>query len=297
LVYLAVFRSGRENRAKTLETGLGGSTTPEEIVKGLSLEGKTILITGGHSGIGLVDTKTLPADGARIVVGTRDTEKAHNALAGLKNVTFDHLDLADPISIDTFSDRFMSAHPKLDILINNAGIMALLSLSRESRGYEVPFATNHVGHFQLTARLWEALKAAEGSRIVSLSSYGDRFSGIHFEDIHFDHRLYEKWAAYGQSKPANSLFAVELDRRGQPFGIRAFAVHPGRIPATDLKRFMTPEEQKMAMLSIEILPKDGIRIKSLEEGASTTSWAALSPQLAGKGGVYCADCDISPLVR
>ncbi len=286
-----------KTQQKPLETGLGGNTTPEEIVKGLGLEGKTVLITGGHSGIGLVDTKVLSEAGARIVVGARDTEKARNALAGLKNVTSDHLDLADPSSVDAFSDRFMSVHPKLDILINNAGIMALSSLSRDSRGYESQFATNHLGHFQLTARLWEAFKAAEGARIIALSSYGHRFSGIHFKDIHFEHRPYEKWAAYGQSKTANSLFAVELDRRGQPFGIRAFAVHPGRVPATDLKRSMTAEEQKMAMLSMEIPPKDGIRIKTLEEGASTTLWAALSPQLAGKGGVYCADCDISPLVR
>jgi NAD(P)-dependent dehydrogenase (short-subunit alcohol dehydrogenase family) len=154
-----------------------------------------------------------------------------------------------------------------------------------------------LGHFQLTARVWEALKVAEGSRVISLSSYGHRFSAIHFEDIHFDRRPYEKWSAYGQSKTANSLFAVELDRRGEPHGFRAFAVHPGRIPGTDLKRFMTPDEQKAAMASLEAPPKDGIRLKSLEEGAATTLWAALSPQLSGKGGVYCADCDVSPLVH
>ena len=237
---------------RPLETGLTDRTAPDQIVKGLNLDGKTVLITGGHSGIGLVDTKALSEAGARVVVGARDTEKARSALAGLKNVTFDRLDLADPASIDSFSERLVNTHATLDILINNAGIMALSSLSRDARGHELQLATNHLGHFQLTARLWSALRAAKSSRVISLSSYGHRFSGIHFEDMHYNHRPYEKWGAYGQSKTANSLFAVELDRRGQPFGIRAFAVHPGRIPATDLKRFMTADEQETAMRGVTV---------------------------------------------
>ncbi len=282
---------------KPLGTGFGDRTVPDEIIGNLRLDDRVILITGGHSGIGLVDAKALSKAGAHIVVGAHDIKKAQGALTGLKNVTVSHLDLAHPQSIDAFSEVFLNSNPKLDVLVNNAGIMALPALHRDLRGYELQFATNHLGHFQLTAKLWGALKAAKSARVVSLSSYGHRFSEVHFEDIHFNQRPYEKWSAYGQSKTANSLFAVELDRRGQQHGIRAFAVHPGRVPATSLKRFMSFKEQFRVWLSQLFPPKDGIRIKTLQEGAATTLWAALSPQLTGKGGVYCADCDISPLVH
>ena len=282
---------------KPLHTGLGDTSLPRDIIGNLDLSSKTVLITGGHSGIGLVVTKALAKAGARVIVGARNMDKARRVLSKLQNVTFAYLDLSDPGSIDKFSENVSKSSSKLDILINNAGIMALPVLSRDSRGYELQFSTNHLGHFQLTARLWNLLKQAGSSRVVTLSSYGHRFSGIHFEDIQFDARPYEKWAAYGQSKTANSLFSVELDSRGRQYGIRAFAVHPGRIPATDLKRFMSFRDKIMTSVSRLIPPRDGIRIKNTKEGASTTLWAALSPQLTGIGGVYCADCDVSPLVH
>lgn len=282
---------------KPLQTGLGNRTKAREIIGNHRFDGKTVVITGGHSGIGLVTTKALSGAGATVVVGARNVDKARDVLGGLENVTFIGLNLADPRSIDSFSDFVLESHSRVDILINNAGVMALPTLERDARGYELQFATNHLGHFQLTAKLWGALKRSKNARVIALSSSGHRYSPVHFEDPHFNRRPYEKWSAYGQSKTANSLFAVELDRRGEPFGIRAFSVHPGRIPSTDLKRFMTFREIFFGMLRALIPVKNRIHIKTLEEGAATTLWAATSPDLAGKGGVYCADCDISPLVH
>jgi NAD(P)-dependent dehydrogenase (short-subunit alcohol dehydrogenase family) len=283
-----------DTEQKPLNSGFGPQTTAEEIVSGLDLNGKVIVVTGGHSGIGLETTRVLSNAGASVVVGARDLQKAHGALATLKNVAAVPLDLADPNSIDQFSETFLASNGALDILINNAGIMAT-PLMRDSRGYEMQFATNHLGHFQLTARLWQALKNARYPRVVTLSSFGHRFAGVDLEDPNFNMRPYDKWVAYGQSKTANSLFSVELDRRGKEHNISAFAVHPGRILATDLIRYMTDEDMKAAGIVRENGVLKGPGIKSIEQGAATTVWCAVSAQLNNKGGVYCADCDISEL--
>jgi NAD(P)-dependent dehydrogenase (short-subunit alcohol dehydrogenase family) len=158
------------------------------------------------------------------------------------------------------------------------------------------FATNHLGHFQLTARLWGPLRRARQARVISLSSVGHRRAPVDFDDPNFTRRPYDRWAAYGQSKSANSLFAVELDRRGRGHGIRAFAVHPGGI-LTDLVRHMTDEE-----LSAYGIVREGEAFrapsgyKTVEQGAATSVWCAVSPALDGKGGVYCEDCDIADAV-
>jgi len=258
----------------------GFHTTAEEIAAGIDLRGKRMVITGGHSGIGLETTRVLANAGAAVTVGVRNMQKARQNLSGLKNVRCLPLDLANPASVDAFADTIDA----VDILINNAGIMAV-PLMRDARGYEMQFATNHLGHFQLTARLWDTLRKAGGARIVTLSSFGHRFSGVDLADPNFNARPYDKWAAYGQSKTANALFSVELDRRGEPHGVRAFAVHPGRIIATDLIRNLTDDE----------IPKSVTGIKTIQEGAATTVWCAISPQLEGKGGIYCADCTVSPI--
>ena len=170
------------------------------------------------------------------------TPKARAALAGLANVEQAALDLADPASIEGFARAFLASGRKIDMLINNAAIMAS-PLMRDARGYEAQFATNHLGHFHLTARLWPALKG--GARVVSLSSIGHRIAPPDLEDPSFERGEYNKWLAYGRAKSANALFAIGLDARGRGHGVRAFAVHPGGI-MTDLQRYM-PEEEKRAM--------------------------------------------------
>ncbi|MBO7746304.1 SDR family NAD(P)-dependent oxidoreductase [Paenibacillus sp. MWE-103] len=263
-----------------IHSGFGPASTALEVARGLDLSGKVAIVTGGHSGLGLETTRALAKAGATVIVAARSPEQAATALADIPNTEADTLDLMDPVSIDAFAERFLSSGRPLHILIANAGIMAP-PLARDERGYESQFATNHLGHFQLTLRLWPALKRAGGARVVSLSSAGIRFGGVDFEDPNFERRDYDKWKAYGQSKSANALFAVELDKRGFADGIRAFSVHPGRI-ATELARFLSEQERAI-----------GGDYKTTEQGAATSAWCAVSPQLDGKGGVYCLDCDIA----
>lgn len=281
---------------KPIHSGFGETTTADEVIAGRNLAGKVVVITGGHSGIGLETTKVLSNAGATIVIGARDVAKAREAVSQIKNVEVYELDLAEPASADEFAKKYRESFDQCEILINNAGIMAT-PLLRNSQGYELQFATNHLGHFRLTADLWTELSRSK-ARVVILSSLGHRFSGIVFDDPNFLHHPYDKWIAYGQSKTANSLFSVQLDKIGRELGIRAFAVHPGRIISTKLGRFMSDEEKTKALRSA---PTGDPRfvpsfVKSTAQGAATTVWAATSPQLNGMGGVYCANCDISPLV-
>jgi NAD(P)-dependent dehydrogenase (short-subunit alcohol dehydrogenase family) len=172
------------------------------------------------------------------------------------------------------------------MLVNNAGIMAP-PLERDSRGFESQLATNHIGHFQLAARLWPALRRANGARVVALSSRGHNRSAVDFDDPHFERRAYDKWIAYGQSKTANALFAVGLDARGEPHGVRAFSVHPGAV-MTELVRFMGEAELRAVRA-----PDAAATYKNTEQGAATSVWCATSLELAGMGGVYCEDVDIA----
>jgi NAD(P)-dependent dehydrogenase (short-subunit alcohol dehydrogenase family) len=268
---------------KPLKSGFGSKTTAREVLVGLDLTGKIAIVTGGYSGVGLETTRALAEAGATVVVPARSEEKARAALATIPRVELEKLDLIDPASIDAFAKRYLDSGRPLDILINNAGIMAP-PLERDSRGYESQFATNHLGHFQLTARLWPVLKRSGNSRIVSVSSAGIRFGSVDFEDPNFERRPYDKWKAYGQSKTANALFAVALDERGQADSIRAFSVHPGRI-ATDLARYLSDKERAI-----------GGQYKTTGQGAATSVWCATSPQLDGMGGVYCLDVDIAEVV-
>ncbi|MFG2352300.1 oxidoreductase [Streptomyces sp. NPDC048521] len=284
---------------QALPSRFGAASTAEEVAAGIDLTGKVAIVTGGYSGIGLETSRVLRAAGAEVVVPARDPARARAALAQVDGVQVEPMDLIDPASVDAFAQRFLASGRVLHILVGNAGIMAT-PLRRDARGYEAQFATNHLGHFQLTARLWSALVAAGGARVVSLSSRGHRFSPVVFDDLHFAHRPYEPFAAYGQSKTANVLFAVELDRRGRAEGVRAFAVHPGRIVDTGLAKHLDQETLRAAgSVDAQGRPvRDPARqLKTVPQGAATTVWCATGEQLAGRGGVYCENVDISPLVE
>ena len=274
-------------------SGFGARSTAAEVLDGLDLTGKLAIVTGGYSGLGLETARALTGAGATAVVPARRPGPAREALdaAGI-TAEVGTLDLGDLDSVRAFAEGFRAGGRPVDILINNAAIMANPE-TRLAHGWESQFATNHLGHFALANLLWPALTAApDGARVVALSSSGHKRSGVVFDDIMFEHRPYEKWAAYGQAKSANALFAVQLDQLGQDAGVRALAVHPGGI-LTPLQRHLSKEE----MMGFGWIDADGnpleTRFKTPEQGASTTTWAATSPQLDGLGGVYCEDADIA----
>jgi NAD(P)-dependent dehydrogenase (short-subunit alcohol dehydrogenase family) len=290
-------------KQRPIGSGFTAAATADEILEGIDLTDKNVIVTGGHVGLGLETTRALSKAGASVTVGSRDPERAARALAGIERVEIGQLDLLDPTSIDAFVTRYLDSARPLHILINNAGIMGG-PLVRDARGYESQFATNHLGHFQLSLGLLPALRAAHGARVVNLTSGGHRISDIRWDDPHFT-TGYEPMLGYGQSKTANVLFAVELDRRWAADGIRGYAVHPGIIIGTDLgpsrpedETAVTQDEQRAMGLLDEagqpIIDADR-GMKTPQQGASTSVFAATSPLLADIGGVYLKDNDISPL--
>jgi len=281
-----------------INSGFNAASTATEVIQGLDLTGKVVIVTGGYSGIGLETTRVFHSAGAKVIVPARDQDKASKALAGLQGVEIEVMDLMSPATIDAFVAKFLASGRPLHILVNNAAVMAC-PLMRDSRGYEAQFSTNHLGHFQLTLQLWPALRQANGARVVAVSSRGHRYSPVVLEDPNFEQREYEPMLAYGQSKTANILFALELDKRGQAENIRAFSVHPGAIVATDLGRYGSKEQlRKMGVIDEHGNPVlDPLKqLKTVEQGASTSVWCATSPQLTDKGGVYCENNDIASIV-
>jgi NAD(P)-dependent dehydrogenase (short-subunit alcohol dehydrogenase family) len=228
-----------------IHSGFGAQTSARQVVDGCRFDGVIAIVTGGYAGIGLETTRALSDAGATVVVPARTPGKARAAVAGMQAVELEEIDLSDPASIDAFAARFLASGRPLHILVNNAGIMAP-PLVRDSRGFESQLAVNHIGHFQLTLRLWPALRKANGARVVSLSSRGHAIAAVDFDDPHFVRRPYDKWIAYGQSKTATALFAVALDARGGGHRVRAFSVHPGAVDGTDLMRSMSEEERRSA---------------------------------------------------
>lgn len=282
---------------KPINSGFGFSSTAEEVIRGVDLKNKVAIVTGGYSGIGTETARILRNAGATVIVPARDKQKAAAALSGI-DVEIEDMNLLEAASIDAFANRFLKSGRKLDILINSAGIMAC-PLMRDQRGFELQFATNHLGHFQLTTQLWPALVKAQGARVVSVASWGHRFSTFHFDDPNFERREYEKFSAYGQSKTANVLFAVEADKRGKEDGIRVFAVHPGAILETDLSRHLSIEEWKAMGIMDEqgnVIESEHRKFKTVAQGAATSVWCATDDRLIGLGGVYCEDNEVSPLV-
>jgi NAD(P)-dependent dehydrogenase (short-subunit alcohol dehydrogenase family) len=273
------------------DTPFDAASTAEQVAAGIDLTGKVAVVTGGHSGIGRETTRVLRERGAHVVVPVRDPAKAAGMLEGVGGVEIDRLDLVDPASVDAFAQRFLASGRAVDILVTSAGIMGV-PLTRDARGNESHFATNHLGHFRLTARLSPAL--ARDARVVAVSAAAHRLSPVVFDDLAFEHREYHPMLGYGQSKTADILFAYELDR----LGVQAFSVHPGSIVDTNLSAWASPE----TLRAMKLIDVDGKPVidpyagkKTVRQGASTSVWCAVSPQLDGLGGVYCLDNNIAPV--
>ncbi|MET7378013.1 SDR family NAD(P)-dependent oxidoreductase [Streptomyces sp. NPDC005526] len=271
-------------------SGFGATSTAEDVLRGIDLTGRLALVTGGYSGLGLETTRALTRAGARVVVPARRPAAAREALAGVDGAEVDELDLGDLDSVRAFAERFLASGRTLDMVIDNAGIMACPE-TRVGPGWEAQFATNHLGHFALVNRLWPAI-APGGARVVSVSSRGHHLSPVRWDDVHWQ-RGYDKWEAYGQAKTANVLFAVHLDALARDSGVRAFALHPGGI-LTPLQRHLAKEEMvERGWIDEHGNPLNPEGFKTPLQGAATQVWAATSPQLDGLGGVYLEDCDIA----
>ncbi|WP_298023783.1 oxidoreductase [uncultured Parasphingopyxis sp.] len=278
-----------------VDSGFPAKTDGANIIADIDLAGKTAIVTGGYSGIGLETVRALAAKGVQVIIPARNIPKAKEALADVEgDVRIEEMDLADIPSVRAFGDKMLEELESLDLLINNAGVMACPE-EHIGAGWELQFGTNHLGHFELTRKLMPLLEKTPGCRVIALSSTGHKLSGIRWDDPNFEMEPYEKWQAYGQAKSANALFANALSRRLKDSGGLAFAVHPGGI-FTPLQRHLPQEE----MIALGWLDENGelsemakAGFKTPEQGCSTTLWAAISPKLEGKPGVYCEDCDIA----
>jgi len=282
------------------QRSFGAQTTTDEVLEGIDLSGQTAIVTGASGGLGAETARALASRGAAVTLTARNLQKGEAVAAEIRAATGNPhlevrpLELGDPASIRAFAKGWLADHSQMQLLLNNAGIMACPQ-ERTPQGYELQFGTNYLGHFLLTGLLAPALRAGAPARVVSVSSGGHRFSPVVFEDIHFERRAYDKWAAYGQAKTANALFAVELDRRLRDQGVRAFAIHPGMI-LTELGRHMSPEDIEALQARVKNAgggERGGAQWKPIPAGAATQVYAATAPELEGKGGVYLEDCHIA----
>jgi NAD(P)-dependent dehydrogenase (short-subunit alcohol dehydrogenase family) len=292
----------------------GKSTTTDEVLEGVDLNGRRVVVTGAASGLGRESARAMAAHGASVTVLARSAERAAGAVADIEalvpgaEVEPGVVDLADLATVHAFADDYLATHAAVDVLINNAGVMAC-PFGRTVDGFEIQFGTNHLGHFLLTARLAPALLRGTAPRVVTLTSAGHSRSDVDLEDPNFDTTEYSPWVAYGRSKTANALFARELARRAGARGLLSFSVHPGGI-LTDLGRHLTEElMQEMASFAKaraaaaggvgEASAADdaafGFEWKTIEAGAATQVWAATAPELAEHNGAYLADCGLGVL--
>jgi NAD(P)-dependent dehydrogenase (short-subunit alcohol dehydrogenase family) len=266
-------------------------TTAAEVVARSDLSGNRVIVTGGASGIGLETARALAAAGAHVTLAVRNAEAGQRVAAeiaestGNTHVFVAPMDLADPASVASF---VASWDGPLDVLVNNAGVMACPE-TRTPQGWELQFATNHLGHFALAIGLHHALAAAGGARIVSVSSRAHLRAPVDFDDIHFRARTYEPWDAYAQSKTANVLFAVEATRRWEGDGITTNALQPGTV-RSNLQRYITDDDLERTRVHIED-DNGSFRWKTPEQGAATAVLLATSPLLEGIGGRYFEDCN------
>jgi NAD(P)-dependent dehydrogenase (short-subunit alcohol dehydrogenase family) len=272
----------------------GAKSTASEVVADLDLSHVSAIVTGASGGLGAETARALAERGARVTLTARDAAKGEAAAETIRKSTGNPrvevlpLELLSLDSVRAFAKEVAARHGRLNVLINNAGVMAC-PLARTANGWESQFATNHLGHFLLTSLLTPLLVASAPSRVISVSSRGHRFSPVVFDDIHFQRRPYDKWRAYGQSKTANVLFAVELDRRLAARGVHANALHPGGI-VTELGRYLDQDDIQELMSRA---PGGKMEWKTPEQGAATSVWGATAPELEGKGGLYLDDCQIA----
>jgi NAD(P)-dependent dehydrogenase (short-subunit alcohol dehydrogenase family) len=279
----------------------GAQSTASQVIQGTDLSGTTAVVTGANSGIGFETARILAAAGARVIVTARDRAKVEETLTQLREqvpgakVEGVEMELSSLESVRAAADRIREIAPQLHLLINNAGIMfAPYELTKE--GFESHFGVNHLGHFVLTGRLVPSLVA--GARVLDLSSSAHMFSGIRWDDPNWAQGPYNKFLAYSQSKTANILHALELDRRLAGRGVRAFSLHPGGI-RTNLLRYMGPEDSAAVREAYKALPNGETvtysnPLKTIPQGAATTVWGAVSHDLDGKGGLFLSDCQIAP---
>ena len=270
---------------------------PGDVIKGIDLSGRVAIVTGGYSGLGLETTRAMCSAGAKVIVPARDYDKAATALEGIDGVEVEAMDLLGPASIDAFAEKFLASGQPLHILVNSAGIMAC-PLARDARGYESQFVTNRLGHFQLVARLWPALRQAHGARVVSVSSWGHRRSPVVFDDpISSNATMTAGRPMASRRRPTSfsrsSWTSVERRKACAP------SLHPGSIVGTGLGKHLSHEDLR----AFGVIDEHGKPIldpaknlKTAEQGAATSVWCATSPQLNGMGGVYCENCDIAPLL-
>lgn len=273
--------------ASTLNDAIpfGPTTTASEVVAGLDLSGRRAIVTGASSGIGVETGRALAAAGADVTLAVRDVAAGERVAADIAgSTTVEDLDLADQASVAAFAARW--AGP-LDILVANAGIMATPEL-RTRQGWELQFATNHLGHFALALRLHDALRRAKHARVVVVSSVGHVNGDVRFDDVNFERDPYDPWLAYSQSKTANILFAVEAGRRWAADGIAVNALNPGRIADTGLSRHMAPVPQ-----TFDPAGATGVSIKNIEQGAATSVLLAASPLVEGVTGQYFEDLQVA----
>ena len=274
--------------SERITTPFGATTIAMEVVAGVDLAGKRAIVTGGASGIGVETARALAKAGAAVTLAVRDIEAGEAVAQEIKKTTWNQnvfvgpLDLSDLKSVRAFVKAW---NGPLDILVNNAGVMALPQRQLSAQGHEMQFATNHLGHFALTFGLHDALASTNHARIVSFSSVGHINGDVDFEDIDFAHRPYDPWLAYGQSKTANILFVVEAAKRWASDGIVANALNPGRIGSTRLGRYV-----EQVSVGPGQSASTGVSVKSIEQGAATSTLLAASPLVEGVTGWYFEDC-------
>lgn len=278
-------------RQQPLSSEFGYRSTAAEVIADTDLAGRTAIVTGGYSGLGLETVRALADAGVRVIVPARRVDAAQKALDGIAEAEVRGADLSDLESVAAFTQSVRRDGQPIDLVLNVAGIMAT-PFGHTAQGFESQFGTNHLGHFALVGGVADLL--SDRARVVSYSSGGHFRSPVRFDDIDFETTPYDPWVAYGQSKTANALFAVGLARRGAERGILAFSVHPGGI-MTELQRHVPREE----LLSRGWIDEDGTpnpRFKTPAEGASTGLWAATATELVERSGAYCEDCSIKGIV-